>query len=86
MKITLDYEEYLKLKEKADLNQSNIDKRILKQINQIRKDMEKQYKEYKNDELREKLIKSIKFALGKRTNIFGYVKSKDIDIYLDELI
>lgn len=76
--ITLDYEEFETLKEKANLNQSAIDKRVLKRINQLYKDMEKQYKEYKNDELRDRLIRSIESGIKKRINSFGYVKYKDI--------
>jgi hypothetical protein len=76
--ITLDYEEFEDLKEKANLNQSAMDKRVLKRINQLYKDMERQYKGYKNDELRDRLIRSIKSGVNRRINSFGYVKGQDI--------
>lgn len=93
MKITLDYDEYLKLVEQVNLSKNKINKKVeeirnqlLKNMNRDLKNYEEQLKDEYNVKLRKNLIKSIKFAMSKRVNLLGYVKLKDINIYLEELL
>lgn len=81
--ITLDYEEFEKLKEKANLNQSAMDKRVINQVNKNIKEIKRQYKDYEDDELRNSLINSIKSSIKRRINCFGYVKYDDISELLE---
>lgn len=81
--ITLDYEEFEELKEKANLNQSTMDKRVIKQVNKHVKDIRMQYKDYADEELRNSLINSIKSSIKRRINCFGYVKYDDISELLE---
>ena len=87
--ITLDYEEYLKLEEKANLNQSTIDKKIQKIRKEYIDGMQKEIKmikeQLKNDynyqlNTYKKVIRKLNARVKARTNIFGYIKSKRIII------
>lgn len=76
--ITLDYEEFEALKEKADLNESKIRKRVNEQTKICQRMLKQQYELYKDREIRDRLIRSIKSGIKQRINCFGYVKYEDI--------
>lgn len=62
MKITLDYEEYLELKEKADLNQKKIHKmrnELQEKYNKNLKEIKKEYEKYLTDEVKITIIDKI---------------------------
>lgn len=85
--VVIDIEEYNRLKELADLNDSKIDKKmnkikeekrekLNKEIDACKKFVEESYK-YKDEDYRYNLFK-IKDRVMDNTNMFGYVKAKPI--------
>jgi phosphoenolpyruvate carboxylase len=85
--VVIDIEEYNRLKELAELNQSKIDKmnnklrkekeeKLNKEIGACRKFVEDSYK-YKDEDYRYNLSK-IKDRVMDNTNMFGYVEAKSI--------
>lgn len=75
--ITMDYEEYSKLQEMADLKDSKIKKMVAKKSNEIDKQLREIYKTQKEldfDRLRMNLVEDIRREISREVNSFGYVK------------
>lgn len=85
--VTMDYDEFDKLKSKADCNDAKIREKVNKEFNNWRK----QYEEQRKRELayrKEGILHAIrmkKTLCSINTNIFGNIAYKDIVKYFDDL-
>lgn len=79
--ITMDYDEFIAIKEKADLNQAAIDKRVNKQVNKLDKQLREIYtaeNQLDLDRIKRELAESLNKRIKGKKNIFGYIKYEDI--------
>lgn len=91
MKITLDYEEYLELKEKADLNKKKIQKirdeyrkKLIDEIPGIRKQLQLQYEGDYKLKFSESIGKIRKLSID--NSLFGYISLSKLYDVLDKVI
>lgn len=91
MKITLDYEEYLELKEKADLNKKKIQKirdeyskKLIDEIPGIRKQLRLQYEGHYKLKFSESIGKIRKLSIN--NSLFGYISLSKLYDVLDKVI
>lgn len=79
--ITMDYDEFIEMKEKAELNQAAIDKRVNKQMKKVEEDFEESY-EFKLRQKTNKTIRELLDTLDKRISKevgrFGYVEYSQV--------
>lgn len=86
--ITMDYDEFIAIKEKADLNQAAIDKRVNKQIKKLDKQLRESYDDLLKLNVRQEkreILQKAKKEIFKKIGKFGYVRFDDISIVLFNL-
>ena len=84
--VTINYDEYVDLKNKAEVNQKQITKKAIKLFREFQKQDEENHRLQEVFEKRGELEKLTRFKifLISNTNSFGYIKTSKIDEYIDK--